>query len=141
MARTKRTAARSVKGVKKTSDEKLPTKKAPASDIKRKRRQRPGSLALREIRKYQKGTDLVIRKLPFQRLIREQADIWFPGCRFSTSSLSALQECTESYLTGLMEDSQLCTVHARRQTLFQKDMVLAKRIRGDMFGDMERGHM
>jgi histone H3 len=99
--------------------------------IQKPRRFRPGTVALREIRKYQKSTEMLIRKLPFQRVAREVATEWLPQCRMQGSALLALQEATEAYLVGLMEDSQLCAVHAKRITVMPKDMHLAKRIRGE----------
>merc|ERR1712184_103730 len=64
----------------------------------------PGTVALREIRKYQKSTDLLIRKLPFQRLVREIAQDYKSDLRFQSSAVAALQEASESYLVGLFED-------------------------------------
>jgi histone H3 len=88
-------------------------------------------VALREIRKYQKSTDLLIRKLPFQRLVREIADEFKSDLRFQGSAIAALQEASEAYLVGLFEDTNLCAIHAKRVTVMKKDMVLARRIRGD----------
>jgi histone H3 len=93
---------------------------------------RPGTVCLREIRKYQKSTDLLIRKLPFQRLVREIASSFVPGCRFQSSALAALQEATEAYLVGLFEDTNLTAIHAGRVTIMQKDIALAQRIRGEL---------
>jgi len=104
--------------------------------IKRAHRYRPGTVALREIRRYQKSTELLIRKLPFQRLVREIAgDFHVPGApdgvRFQASALGALQEAAEAYLVGLFEDTNLCAIHAKRVTIMAKDMQLARRIRGE----------
>lgn len=95
---------------------------------------RPGTVALREIRKYQKSTDLLIRKLPFQRLVREVAQDLLPSrdLRFQGSALAALQEASESFLVNLFEDTNLCAIHAKRVTVMPKDMVLARRIRGEV---------
>jgi histone H3 len=112
-------------------------KKSPASGaIKKPHRFRPGTVALREIRKYQKGTHataLLIRKLPFQRLVREVTqDLHLrEEKRFQASAIEALQEASEAFLVGLFEDSLQCALHARRITLMPKDMQLARRIRGD----------
>ncbi|KAK9918759.1 hypothetical protein WJX75_006650 [Coccomyxa subellipsoidea] len=95
-------------------------------------RARPGTIALREIRKYQKSTALLIRKLPFRRLVREVCEDHRTGLRFQEKALEALQEATESYLVGLFEDSNLCAIHARRVTIMPKDMQLARRIRGEI---------
>eukprot|EP00741_Cyanophora_paradoxa_P010288 tig00020516_g9959.t1 len=95
-------------------------------------RYRPGTVALREIRKYQKTTDLLLRKLPFQRLVREIAQNYgMPDKRFQSSSVLALQEASEAYLIGLFQDANLCAIHAKRVTLMPKDMQLARRIRGE----------
>ena len=93
---------------------------------------RPGTVALREIRKYQKSTELLIRKLPFQRLVREIAQDYKCDLRFQCTALLALQEAAEAYLVGLMEDTQLCAIHAKRITIMPKDMQLARRIRGNL---------
>ena len=100
-------------------------------NIKRPRRFRPGTIALREIRKFQKSTDLLIRKLPFQRLVREIALTYKSDLRFQTQAILALQEASEAYLVKLFEDTNLCAIHAKRVTIMPKDMMLAKRIRGE----------
>uniref|UniRef100_M8BQ68 Histone H3.2 n=1 Tax=Aegilops tauschii TaxID=37682 RepID=M8BQ68_AEGTA len=92
---------------------------------------RPGTVALREIRKYQKSTELLIRKLPFQRLVREIAQDFKTDLRFQSSAVSALQEAAEAYLVGLFEDTNLCAIHAKRVTIMPKDIQLARRIRGE----------
>eukprot|EP00804_Cyclotella_cryptica_P025931 CCRYP_002767-RA/>CCRYP_002767-RA protein AED:0.12 eAED:0.12 QI:0/-1/0/1/-1/0/1/0/119 len=112
---------------------------APASGVKKPHRYRPGTVALREIRRYQKSTDLLIRKVPFQRLAREVLqDLNRPGSyphftaeRFQATSLLAIQESVEAFSVGLFEDANLCAIHARRVTIMPKDMQLALRIRGD----------
>ena len=101
--------------------------KAPAAKGQRKHHYRPGTVALREIRRYQKSTDLLIRKAVFQRLVRELAK----GMRFRSSAILALQEGTEAFLVGLCEDANLAAVHAKRVTIMPRDIQLAKRIRGD----------
>jgi histone H3/H4 len=98
---------------------------------KRPYRFRPGTNALREIRKYQNSTELLIRKLPFQRLVREIAHDFNTELRFQTSALYALQEACESYLVGLFEDSNLCAIHAKRVTIMTKDLKLARGLRGE----------
>ncbi|KAJ6624889.1 histone H3 protein [Mycena sp. CBHHK59/15] len=95
------------------------------------RRFRPGTVALREIRHYQKGTDLLLRKLPFQRLVREIAQDYKYDLRFNNSALTALQEATEAYLMSLFEDTQLCALHGKRVTIMTRDMTLARRMRGE----------
>ena len=106
--------------------------------VKKLRRYRQGTVALKEIRRYQKSTDLLIRKLPFQRLVWEIAGdhkvITSPLCgkvRFQSAAVMALQEAAEAYLVGLFEDSNLCAIHAKRVTIMLKDIQLARRIRGE----------
>ena len=101
----------------------LPTQKA--------RRFRPGTVALREIRKYQKSTQLLIKKAPFMRLVREIAQDFKTSLRFSATSIIALQEAAEAYLVKLFQDALMCSIHAKRVTLMKKDIRLAYRIRGD----------
>lgn len=95
------------------------------------RRYRPGTVALREIRKYQKSTELLIRKLPFQRLVREIAQDFKTDLRFQTSAVWALQEAGEAYLVSLFEDTNLCAIHGKRVTIMPKDMQIALRLRGE----------
>jgi histone H3 len=128
MARTKQTARKSTGG---KAPRKQLAKSAPATGGvgKPRPRWRPGTVAFREIRRYQKSTELLIRKLPFQRLVREIArgmltDLWFQG-----SAVLALHEASEAYLVSLFEDTNLCAIHARRITIMPKDMRLARRIR------------
>ena len=92
---------------------------------------RPGTVALREIRRYQKSTELLIRKVPFQRLVREIAQDFKTDLRFQGSAVLALQEAAEAYLVGLFEDTNLCAIHAKRVTIMCKDVELARRIRGE----------
>ena len=110
-------------------------KKLPASQQGQKKkphRYRPGTVALREIRRYQKSTELLIRKLPFQRLVWEIAqNLTKADIRFQSGAIMALQEASEAYLVGLLEDSNLCAVHAKRVTIMPKDIQLARRIRGE----------
>ncbi|KAK1743868.1 histone H3, partial [Skeletonema marinoi] len=89
--------------------------------VRRKRRMRPGEKALREIRQYQSSTSLLLRRLPFARLVREIN---------MGSAILALQEAAEAHLVGLFEDSNLCAIHGKRVTIMPKDMQLARRIRG-----------
>ncbi|KAI1203177.1 histone-fold-containing protein [Nemania serpens] len=99
----------------------------------RRRRYRPGTVALREIRKLQNSTDLLMRKLPFARLVREIALNIRPrdeGMRWQSQALLALQEAAEAFIVHLFEDTNLCAIHAKRVTIMQKDIQLARRIRG-----------
>ena len=88
-------------------------------------------MALREIRKYQKSTELLIRKLPFQRLVRQIAQEFKQELRFQSTAILALHEAGEAFLVGLFEDTNLCAMHAKRVTIMPKDMQLARRIRGE----------
>ena len=98
---------------------------------KRKHRYRPGTLALREIRHYQKKTNLLIKRTPFARLVKEIAQGCMQELRFQNSAIGALQEAAEAYLVGLFEDTNLCAIHAKRITIMPKDIQLARRIRGE----------
>ena len=111
---------------------KAPRTQMRAGQKKRKaQRYRPGTVALREIRRYQKSSELLIRRIPFQRLVREIAQVHNPHLRFQSGAILALQESTEAYLMGLLEDSNLCAIHAKRVTIMPKHMQLARRIRGE----------
>ncbi|XP_055389080.1 uncharacterized protein LOC129618338 [Condylostylus longicornis] len=105
----------------------------PADTAPRRRRYRPGTRALQEIRKYQASTDFLIPKLPFARVVREITQRFWPrdaGVRYTVEALFALQTAAEAYLVGLFEDGLLCAIHAKRVTLQVKDLHLAMRIRG-----------
>ena len=99
--------------------------------IKKPHKYQPGTRALMEIRRYQKTTELLIRKLPFQRLIREIAQECKSNLCFQSLAIMALQEATEAFLIGLFEDTNLCAIHAKCVTIMPKDIQLACRIRGD----------
>ncbi|BAS95979.1 Os06g0130900, partial [Oryza sativa Japonica Group] len=134
MARTKQTARKSTggKAPRKQLATKAARKSAPTTGgVKKPHRYRPGTVALREIRKYQKSTELLIRKLPFQRLVREIAQDFKTDLRFQSHAVLALQEAAEAYLVGLFEDTNLCAIHAKRVTIMPKDIQLARRIRGE----------
>jgi len=134
MARTKQTARRSTGG--KAPRKQLATKAARksaanAGGVKKPHRYRPGTVALREIRRYQKSTELLIRKKPFSRLVREIAQDFKTDCRFQSTAMLANQEAAEAYLIGLFEDTNLCAIHGKRVTIMPKDMQLTRRIRGE----------
>ena len=146
MARTKQTArkmgsdGRSAVGYKRprglTNRKKLPVTsnavKTAEQTQRRPHRYRPGTVALREIRRYQKSTELLIRKLPFQRLVKEIAmSMTMQGMRFQGTAIGALQHAAEAYLVGLFEETNLCAIHAQRVTIMPKDLQLARRIRGE----------
>ncbi|KAJ3259881.1 hypothetical protein HDU77_001601 [Chytriomyces hyalinus] len=133
MARTKSKvpAPRLTKIVSPEPMEPAPLENAPA----RKRRYMPGTVALRETRKYPKSTDLLLRKLPFQKVVREvltqfTVDKTF---EFQTSAVLCLQEAAEAYLVHLFQDANLCAIHAKRVTIMQRDIQLARRLRGQAF--------
>lgn len=108
-----------------------PTDARPRVVVRRKRRMRPGEKALREIRQYQSSTSLLLRRLPFARLVREiQYGMTRTPYRWQGSAILALQEASEAHLVALFEDSNLCAIHGKRVTIMPKDMQLARRIRG-----------
>merc|ERR1712196_84276 len=102
---------------------------------KKQKRFRPGTKAIREIKKFQKTTELLLRKLPFQRLVREIAHGEKNDLQFQGQALMALQEATEMYLVGLFEDTNLAALHAKRVTIMPRDLQLARRLRGDFMGE------
>jgi len=149
MARTKQTARKSTGGKaprvhlrKNPIEENTPSKTkrtmAPKSVRRQaKKRFRPGTVALKEIRKYQKSAELLIPKRPFWRWAREIAqDIGALSgeARWHRNALEALQEASEAYLVGLFEDTNLCAIHAKRVTIMPRDMMLARRLRGEPSG-------
>ncbi|XP_032187347.1 histone H3.3A-like [Mustela erminea] len=144
MARTKQTARKSTggKAPRKQLATKAARKSAPSTGgVKKLHRYRPGTVALGEIRRYQKSTELMICKLPFQRLVQEIAQDFKTDLRFQSAAIAALQEASEAYLVGLFEDTNLgapgwlntnlCALHAKRATIMPKDIQLARRIRGE----------
>lgn len=134
MARTKQTARKVIGGkaprkmlasqavAKATST--LATAPAKFGGIRKPHRFRPGTVALREIRRYQKSTDLLIRTAPFHRLVKEVAQDFKNDLRFQKEALVALHQATEAYLIGVLSDSQLCAIHAKRCTLLPKGSCL-----------------
>jgi len=127
----KQPAAKKTTGGKRPAAKKAP-RKQPAAAIQKERkphRYHPGTVALREIRQYQKSTELLIRKLPFQRLVREITQDVKTNLRFQAGALDALQEASEAYLVGLFEDTNLAAIHAKRVTIMPKDVQLARHIR------------
>ena len=101
--------------------------------VKKARKYKPGTVALREIKKYQKSTDLLIRKAPFQRLVREiTQDITdHRNLRFQSAAIMALQEAAEAYLVRLFENGLICAIHAKRVTVMPRDFHLVQRIRDE----------
>nr|BAS30509.1 histone H3-like-1 [Pyramimonas parkeae] len=134
MARTKQTARKTSGWL--ASGQQLVSIAAPKSAprqrvVMKPHRYRPGTVAIREIRKYQRSTELLIRKLPFQRLVREIVQKFNLNARFQHSALLAIQEAAEAYLVGLFEDTNVCAIHAKRVTIMPKDIQLVRRIRGE----------
>ena len=152
MARTKQTARKHTGG--KAARKQMPSvatkavrhskklaAKRAGGGVKKPHRYRPGTVALREIRRFQKSADLLIRKAPFQRLVKQiTTDLpkKAPGThvnvaetRFQGSSVLAQQEAVEAHLVGIKEDANLCVIHAKRVTIMPKDIQLACRIRGE----------
>uniref|UniRef100_T1J8B6 Core Histone H2A/H2B/H3 domain-containing protein n=1 Tax=Strigamia maritima TaxID=126957 RepID=T1J8B6_STRMM len=96
-----------------------------------RKRYRPGVKAAKEIQKFQNSTDLLIRKLPFSRLVREVcSDLSVFTFRWEARALEALQEASEAYLVDILEHANLCVNHAKRVTLYPRDIRLVKRVRG-----------
>ena len=89
--------------------------------VKKPHRFRPGTVALREIRRFQKSTDLLIRRLPFQRLVREIAQEFKSDLRFQTSAVQAIQEAAEACLVGLFVCAPLIVEHCA--LIFQSCLV------------------
>ena len=141
MPKAKNTASKM--SSKSKAEKKMSKKTAPASGgvksqkdgEKRKIRFRPGTVALREIKRYQKTTAMLLPRAPFQRLVRSICGTIDSDLRFQAQALMALQESSEAYLVGIFEDANLCAIHANRVTIMKKDMDLARRIRGDAHND------
>ena len=133
MARTKRTARKDEVGKKRSTF----AKKQPRSQLDKASAQHqlhrywPRTVALREIQRYQKFMELLIRKLPFQRLVHEILQGFGVGFRVTPAMMMALQEAAEAYLVQLLEDSNLCAIHAKRITIQPKDIQLVRRICGE----------
>ncbi|KAH7122620.1 histone-fold-containing protein [Dendryphion nanum] len=106
----------------------------PAPKTRQKRRFKPGVKALKEIRAYQKGFELLVAKLPFARLVKEiciglTGNVVEVPYRWQSSAILALQEASEAFLVNLFHDANLCAIHAKRVTIQQKDIQLARRLR------------
>ncbi len=138
MARTKQTACKSTGGVipcyhLATKAAQVTTQKAIA--MRKPHRWRPGMVALREIRKFQKNTDLLISKAPFQRVVQEIAlKFGKSDLRMQSTAVLALQEAAEYFMVDVFSNTNLCTMHGKHVTIMNKDMVLACRIRGITMG-------
>lgn len=110
----------------------LPAKSTTSTgDLKNPHRYRPGTIALREIRKFHKSTELLVHKLPFQRLVREVAQDFKSDLRFQSTSVMALKEASEAYLIGIFKDSNVSAIHAKRVTIMPRDIQLIRLICGE----------
>ena len=110
----------------------IAAKRAVTSGVKKHaHRFHPGTVALREIRRLQRTTESLIPRAPFRRLIREIMIAQNQELRMQLSAAEAVQEASETYLTSLLGDANLCAIHARRVTIMPKDIALARRLRGD----------
>ncbi|RVD93181.1 histone -like [Tubulinosema ratisbonensis] len=136
MARTKQTAKKTVGG--KAPRKQLSTKAArkttsmgtPMSVSTKKPRYKAGMVVLRDIRRYQSSTELLIRKLPIQRLIKSIAQEFMVDIRFQSKAIPCIHEALEHFLTTLLEDANYCALHAKRVTVLPKDIMLVDKIRG-----------
>ena len=152
MARTKQTARKSTSNKKLIGNGKAARKTASGNNhtgkhlatkaarkakpftggVKKPHRYRPGTVALREIRRYQKSTDLLLRKAPFAKVVRAVCQDRKEDLRWQSTGLLAMQEASESYLVGLFEDSNLAAIHTKRVTVMPKDIQLIRRLRNDI---------
>jgi histone H3 len=140
MARTKQTARKSIQGGKaprtqfSTNLAARKRRSVATATVRKPRRYRPGTVALREIRRYQKSTELLIPKAPMSRAVKEVMISVKGGSdmRMQSIALAAVHEASEAYTVGLMEDVNLCAIHAKRVTVMPKDIQLARRIRGEV---------
>eukprot|EP00477_Mikrocytos_mackini_P000003 GAHX01000003.1.p1 GENE.GAHX01000003.1~~GAHX01000003.1.p1 ORF type:complete len:140 (-),score=20.46 GAHX01000003.1:34-453(-) len=133
MARTKQTARKSTggKAPRKQLATKVARKSAPATGgVKKPHRFKPGTVALREVRRYQKTTECLTRKLPFQRLVRDCAHMFKSELRFQKVALECLQTAMELWVSTVLDDAQCYCIHAKRVTLQAKDIDLAIKIIG-----------
>ena len=133
MARTKQTARKSTggkapRGVYYTEHGRR-RGSVPKGSERKPHRWRPGTVALREIRRYQKSTELLIRKLPFQRLVKEIAQQIRSDLRFQSTALLALHEAAEDYLVKMFQHVNVCAIHGGRVTIQPKDIDLWRRIK------------
>lgn len=102
-----------------------------ASAPKKAHRWRPGTVALREIRKFQATTGSLIPRAPFRRLVREISTAVKETLRMQSTAVDCLQEAAEAYITSVLADGNLCAIHAKRVTVFPRDLHLALKLRGE----------
>ena len=132
-AQTKQTAVKS-KATKQALGSKTGKKSAGgsgSSGVKKAFRWHAGTVALREVKKLQKSTELLIAKAPFSRLVREIAESHKAGLRFQSSAVAAIQEATEAFVISLLSDANLTALHANRVTALPRDLQLVRRLRGE----------
>ena len=82
-------------------------------------------VALREIRQYQKSTNLLLRKAPFARLCHKITQDYKTDVRWQAETVASLQQASEYYLVRIFENALRCAIHAKRVILAPKDMQLA----------------
>jgi histone H3 len=135
MAHVKQTARKSTGGAPPRLH--LATKAAQAAAqkaivVRKPHRWHPGTVALREIRKFQKTSDLLIRKAPFRHLVREiveqvsrKSDL-----QMQSTAVLALQEAAEFFMVDVFNDTNLCASHGKGKIIMVKDLALACHIRG-----------
>ena len=109
------TKVKASKAIKKTA----PAEGGVKDQQKKKNRFRPGTVTLREIKRYQKTVDMLLPRAPFQRLVKSITMEMDHHLRFQSQALQALQEASEAYIVGLFEDTQLCAIHAKRVTILK----------------------
>ena len=134
-AQTKQTAVKA-KSIKRNLGAKKGKKAASGnskSGMKKSYRWKPGTVALRQVKKLQKSTELLIAKAPFSRLVREVAESGKAGLRFQSSAVAAIQEATEAFVVSLLSDANLTALHANRVTALPRDLQLVRRLRGERF--------
>ena len=130
---SKQTAVKSKSAKRALGNKKAKKSTGAASGAKRAFRWRPGTVALREVRKLQKSTEALVAKAPFARLVREIAESHKAGLRFQASAVAAIQEATESFVVSLLSDANLSAVHTNRVTAMPRDLQLVRRLRGERF--------
>ena len=138
MARVKQTAHKSTGGAPPRLH--LATKAARAAvqkaiAVRKPHHWRPGMVALREIQKFQKNTDLLIRKAPFQRLVCKIAlGFGKSDLQMQSTAVLALQEAAKYFMVDVFSNTNLCAMHGKRVTIMKKDMVIACHIQGIPMG-------
>ncbi|KDQ50486.1 hypothetical protein JAAARDRAFT_211657 [Jaapia argillacea MUCL 33604] len=134
MARSKGTARKTLRGkssrLQRAAKSPRHTIQISTSGVKKPHHCHPCTVVFWEIRRYQKSTDFLIRKLPFQRLLREIAQDFQTYLRFQLTAIAALQEASESYLVSLFKETNYAAIHAKRVTIQSKDLAFALRFRG-----------